>query len=52
MNKSHAKRQLLASFDPHAYERPGLSSKEVMEIKSIFDMFDGDATGMAKVSCT
>lgn len=49
MNKSHARKQLLAAFDPQAYERPGLSSQEIMEIKSIFDMFDSDATGLAKV---
>ena len=49
MNKFHARKQLLAAFDPHAYERPGLSSQEIMEIKSIFDMFDSDATGLAKV---
>jgi len=52
MNKFHARKQLLAAFDPHAYERPRLSSQEMMEIKIIFDMFDSDATGLVKVEGT
>ena len=52
MNKSHAKRTLLQAFDAHAFERPGVPASEVMEIKQIFDLFDNDATGLAKVDCT
>ena len=51
MNKSHAKRMLLQAFDAHEYEKPGIPASEVMEIKQIFDLFDNDATGLAKVDC-
>ena len=52
MNKSHARKSLMASFDPRQYERPGVNTAEVMEMKGIFDLFDLDATGLATIQCT
>ena len=42
----------MASFDPRQYGRPGVNTAEVMEMKGIFDLFDLDATGLAKIQCT
>ncbi len=33
------------AFNAKAYERPGLSEDEVMEIKEAFDLFDTDNGG-------
>lgn len=32
-------------FNPKDYERPGISSEEVLEIREAFDLFDYEATG-------
>ena len=32
-------------FNAKAYERPGLTEEEVMEIKEAFDLFDTDGGG-------
>lgn len=32
-------------FNPKAFERPGLTEEEVMEIKEAFDLFDTDGGG-------
>ena len=37
-------------FDAKKYERPGLSSDEVEEIKEAFDLFDTDQSGSISVS--
>jgi Ca2+-binding EF-hand superfamily protein len=33
-----------ATFDPSAYERPGLTREEISEIKEAFDLFDTDGS--------
>jgi Ca2+-binding EF-hand superfamily protein len=33
------------SFNPKAYERPGLTEDEILEIKEAFDLFDTDGGG-------
>lgn len=33
------------AFNPKAFERPGLSEDEIVEIKEAFDLFDPDRTG-------
>lgn len=52
MNKSHLKKKLNSSFDPHQYERPGLSSSDVSDIKEIFDIFDSSQTGFVHINGT
>merc|ERR1711937_34686 len=37
-------------FDAKKYERPGLSSDEVEEIKEAFDLFDNDGSGAISVN--
>lgn len=32
-------------FNPKAFERPGLTEEEVLEIKEAFDLFDTDGGG-------
>jgi hypothetical protein len=48
MNASHAKKIARSNFDPHQYERSGVSSCEVEDIKDVFDIFDSDGTGFVR----
>lgn len=38
-------------FNPKAFERPGLTEEEVMEIKQAFDLFDTDGGGSIDPKC-
>lgn len=38
-------------FNPKAYERPGLTEEEVIEIKEAFDLFDTDGGGTIDPKC-
>merc|ERR1712146_693099 len=44
------KQQAAPVFDAKKYERPGLTSDEVEEIKEAFDLFDTDQSGAISVS--
>merc|ERR1712170_148137 len=44
------KQQAAPVFDAKKYERPGLTSDEVEEIKEAFDLFDSDQSGAISVS--
>jgi len=48
MNISHAKKLARSNFDPLQYERSGVSSSEVEDIKDVFDMFDVEGTGFVR----
>lgn len=39
-------------FNAKAYERPGLTEEEVLEIKEAFDLFDTDGGGTIDPKCT
>jgi Ca2+-binding EF-hand superfamily protein len=39
-------------FNAKAYERPGLTEEEVLEIKEAFDLFDTDGGGSIDPKCT
>ena len=39
-----------AEFNPKNFERPGLSSDEIEEIKEAFDIFDPESTGSIQVN--
>merc|ERR1711937_795771 len=43
-------KQAAPVFDAKKYERPGLTSDEVEEIKEAFDLFDTDSSGAISVS--
>ena len=38
-------------FNAKAYERPGLTEEEVLEIKEAFDLFDTDGGGSIDPKC-
>merc|ERR1712159_765397 len=44
------KQQAAPVFDAKKYERPGLTSDEVEEIKEAFDLFDDDGSGAISVN--
>lgn len=48
-SKAGGKTAPSAGFDPKKYERPGLSSDEIEEIKEAFDLFDTDNSGTISV---
>lgn len=37
-----------SSFKYQEYERPGVSSEEIREIKEVFDLFDSHRTGIIR----
>lgn len=39
-----------SSFRAQDYERPGVSSDEIQEIKDAFDLFDPERTGFVGIS--
>jgi Ca2+-binding EF-hand superfamily protein len=40
-----------SGFRAQEYERPGVSSDEIQEIKEAFDMFDPEKTGFVSTEC-
>lgn len=45
MRPGRGKKGKQTTFDPSAYERPGLTKEEISEIKEAFDLFDTDGGG-------
>lgn len=41
-----------SSFRAHDFERGGVSSDEIQEIKEAFDLFDTNRSGLVRPTCT
>ena len=52
MKKTASHHKKKSNFNPKHYERPGITTEEVLEIKEAFDLFDTDGGGSIDPRCT